>query len=113
MYGRIGDHAESVVVPCSRRIRPVVTWWPGAPDEIASAEPLGALADRRITDAAASGSPLAALLPRTTDYGPGDTDLGWPRSTWWRALLAAILDQPYGESTGGAGDRRAGIRAPT
>ena len=30
-------------------------------------------------------------------YRPGDTDLSWTRSTSWRSLLAATLDQPYPE----------------
>jgi glucose-6-phosphate dehydrogenase assembly protein OpcA len=35
------------------------------------------------------------LLALAKDYKPGDTDLSWTRSTPWRTLLAATLDQPY------------------
>jgi glucose-6-phosphate dehydrogenase assembly protein OpcA len=101
MYGPISDHADSVVSPLLVADTPVVTWWPGVPPAIPSAEPLGALALRRITDAAASDSPEEALLRLAAGYRPGDTDLSWARSTPWRSLLAAILDQPYGEITGG------------
>jgi glucose-6-phosphate dehydrogenase assembly protein OpcA len=35
------------------------------------------------------------LLSLARHYQPGDTDLSWTRSTSWRSLLAATLDQPY------------------
>ncbi len=37
------------------------------------------------------------LLGLAKSYKPGDTDLSWTRSTSWRTLLAATLDQPYPE----------------
>jgi len=37
------------------------------------------------------------LLTLAKAYQPGDTDLSWTRSTPWRSLLAATLDQPYPE----------------
>ena len=67
---------------------------PTPPDDPA-ADPLGALAQRRITDAAAVDARQAAG-DRTTQcaaYAPGNTDLAWTRLTPWRALLAAALDQ--------------------
>jgi glucose-6-phosphate dehydrogenase assembly protein OpcA len=33
------------------------------------------------------------LLTLAKAYKPGDTDLSWTRSTGWRTLLAAIMDQ--------------------
>jgi glucose-6-phosphate dehydrogenase assembly protein OpcA len=69
---------------------PVVTWWPGEGPKAPSQYPLGALAQRRVTDAAAGSGRLAA---RSDTYAPGDTDLAWTRLTPWRSLLAAALDQ--------------------
>lgn len=101
MYGRLGLHAESVVLPLLAPDAPVVTWWHGeAPDKIAY-DPLGVLADRRITDSAAAENPLEALRTRAKDYAPGDTDLAWPRITWWRGLLAAAFDTVEETPTGG------------
>ncbi len=57
-------------------------------------DPIGALAQRRITDAASARRPGAELLKRPAAYRPGDTDLSWTRLTLWRGLLAAALDQP-------------------
>lgn len=92
MYGRLTRHAESVVIPLLAPDVPVVTWWhDSTPDRIAT-DPLGVLAERRITDAAQSADPLAALRQRADDYAPGDTDLTWTRSTQWRSLLAGALD---------------------
>ena len=54
-----------------------------------------------MTDAAASDTPLEMLLGLAKAYRPGDTDLSWTRSTAWRSLLAATLDQPYPQLHGG------------
>jgi len=102
MYGPIGEHADSVVSPLLVADTPVVTWWPGAAPAIPAADPLGVLAVRRITDAAASDSPEEVLAMLAAGYQPGDTDLSWTRSTPWRSLLAATLDQPHGEISGGS-----------
>ena len=64
---------------------PVVTWWHGAPPERIAHDPLGVVADRRITDIAQAADPVAALRQRAEDYAPGDTDLAWTRTTPWRA----------------------------
>ncbi len=73
-------------------------WWPtNAPDDPA-ADRLGALAKRRITDAAAAPHNKArAMLTQCEAYSPGNTDLSWTRITGWRALLAAALDQNPGK----------------
>ena len=73
---------------------PVVAWWPGAAPDVVSQSPIGRIAQRRITDAAASGNPLDALARLADGYAPGDTDFAWTRLTLWRAQLAAVLDQP-------------------
>ena len=92
--GEVVKHPESVVLPLLLPDSPVAVWWPSnAPDDPA-ADPLGALAQRRITDASsATRSRTKALLRQCTAYAPGNTDLAWTRITPWRALLAAALDQ--------------------
>ena len=91
IYGPLVDHGESVVVPLLLPDCPVVSWWPGAAPAVPVEDPLGALAGRRITDAAAARQPIKALDARRVSYADGDTDLAWTRLTPWRALLAAAL----------------------
>jgi glucose-6-phosphate dehydrogenase assembly protein OpcA len=95
MHGPLGEHADSVVTPLVLPDTPVVTWWPGLAPAVPSADPLGALAQRRVTDAAASDQPRLMLAALAAGYRPGDTDLSWTRATSWRSVLAATLDQPY------------------
>jgi glucose-6-phosphate dehydrogenase assembly protein OpcA len=101
MYGPLGEHADSVVAPLLAPDVPVVTWWPDEAPISPRADSLGAVAQRRVTDAAASEAPKEMLLGLATSYRPGDTDLSWTRSTPWRTLLAATLDQPYPELLSG------------
>jgi glucose-6-phosphate dehydrogenase assembly protein OpcA len=101
MYGPLGQHADSVVAPLLVPDVPVVTWWPDEAPPAPRADPLGAVAQRRVTDAAASEAPHDMLLTLAKAYRPGDTDLSWARATSWRSLLAATLDQPYPELISG------------
>lgn len=95
LHGELSQHAESVVLPLLLPDAPVVVWWPeDAPDDPAG-HPLGRLGQRRITDAAATADPIAALRLRAEAYAPGDTDLAWTRTTPWRSMLAAALDQKH------------------
>jgi glucose-6-phosphate dehydrogenase assembly protein OpcA len=96
MQGRLALHAESVVIPLLAPDVPVVTWWHMDPPEHIAYDPLGVLADRRITDAAQAPDPVQALRVRAEDYAPGDTDLAWTRVTPWRTLLAAAFDAYQG-----------------
>ncbi|MFD1660566.1 glucose-6-phosphate dehydrogenase assembly protein OpcA [Streptomyces caeni] len=97
LYGEVSDHADSVVLPLLLPDAPVVVWWPvDAPDNPAR-DPLGALAQRRITDLYAVEAPLTTLETRVASYAPGDTDLAWTRLTPWRSMLAAALDQARAE----------------
>jgi glucose-6-phosphate dehydrogenase assembly protein OpcA len=57
MYGPLGQHADSVVAPLLAPDVPVVTWWPDVAPSAPGADPLGAVAQRRVTDAAASETP--------------------------------------------------------
>jgi glucose-6-phosphate dehydrogenase assembly protein OpcA len=101
MYGPLGQHADSVTAPLLVPDVPVVTWWPDEAPEIPAKHPLGALAQRRVTDAAAAESPRAAIAALAAAYQPGDTDFGWTRATPWRSLIAATLDQPHPPVTAG------------
>ena len=94
LYGPLADHGAAVVIPLLLADAPVVVWWPGESPDSPADDPIGALAQRRITDSAASRRPIAALTTRRANYRPGDTDLAWTRLTNWRGLLAAALDQP-------------------
>jgi len=96
MYGRLGLHAESVVLPLLAADAPVVTWWHAPPPERVSTDALGVIADRRISDSSMSDDPVRSLTLRARDYAPGDTDLTWTRSTPWRATLASTLDSVAG-----------------
>ncbi len=102
LYGGLRDHADSVVLPLLLPDAPVVVWWPGGAPDVPVESPLGALAQRRVTDAAAATKPVAALAARLTCHAPGDTDLAWTRLTPWRTLLAAALDEPFDPITGGS-----------
>jgi glucose-6-phosphate dehydrogenase assembly protein OpcA len=92
MHGRLGLHAESVVLPLLAPDAPVVTWWHGAPPEEIATDALGVLANRRVTDCAQGTDPTSALRQRANDFVIGDTDLAWTRCTPWRSLLASALD---------------------
>jgi glucose-6-phosphate dehydrogenase assembly protein OpcA len=94
LYGPLAGHGDSVVVPLLLPDCPVVAWWPGAAPAIPAQDPIGRLAQRRITDAAAADRPIKALESRRISCCEGDTDLAWSRLTPWRALLAAALDLP-------------------
>jgi glucose-6-phosphate dehydrogenase assembly protein OpcA len=100
MYGQLAEHADSVVLPLLVPDTPVVTWWPGVAPAKPGDEPLGALAQRRVTDAAGGADPLGTLKQLARGYRPGDTDFAWARITPWRSLLAAALDQPHDDITG-------------
>ncbi|WP_406064589.1 glucose-6-phosphate dehydrogenase assembly protein OpcA [Streptomyces sp. NBC_01077] len=93
LHGELGARADSVVLPLLLPDAPVVVWWPVDAPEVPSRDPLGSLAQRRITDMYAVEDPLAALEARAASYAPGDTDLAWTRLTPWRSMLAAALDQ--------------------
>ncbi|WP_055566786.1 glucose-6-phosphate dehydrogenase assembly protein OpcA [Streptomyces atriruber] len=93
LYGEGINHAQSVVLPLLLPDAPVVAWWPvNAPLDPAK-DPLGALAQRRVTDTYAAEQPIHELTARAEAYHPGDTDLSWTRITPWRSMLAAALDQ--------------------
>ncbi|MFJ5546970.1 glucose-6-phosphate dehydrogenase assembly protein OpcA [Streptomyces sp. NPDC093225] len=102
LHGELTRHTGSVVLPLLLPDAPVVAWWPADAPADVGRDPLGVLAQRRITDAYANPDQLGALEDRATSYAPGDTDLAWTRLTLWRSLLAAALDQQRQPVTGAA-----------
>ncbi|MCM6776709.1 glucose-6-phosphate dehydrogenase assembly protein OpcA [Nocardia sp. CDC159] len=94
LQGELINHESSVVIPFLLPDTPVVAWWPRGAPEYPSKDSVGRLAIRRITDATFAADPQAAIKKRLASYAPGNTDLAWSRITYWRALLAAALDEP-------------------
>ncbi|MFF9071414.1 glucose-6-phosphate dehydrogenase assembly protein OpcA [Streptomyces sp. NPDC014872] len=97
LHGELANHAQSVVLPLLLPDAPVVVWWPQDAPAEPSKDPLGALAQRRITDAYSAEHPCDEITLRARSYAPGDTDLAWTRVTPWRSMLAAALDQQHAE----------------
>lgn len=93
-YGELTRHPAALVMPLLLPDTPVVTWWPGDPPADLIAEPLGRLAQRRVSDCSRARRPRHALARLAGNHVAGDTDLAWSRISRWRSLLAAALDQP-------------------
>jgi glucose-6-phosphate dehydrogenase assembly protein OpcA len=102
LYGPLATEGASCVVPLLLPDAPIVAWWPFEAPPSPAKDPIGRLATRRITDAAAERAPTKSLEGRAKSYAPGDTDLAWTRLTLWRALLSAALDLPPYEKVTGA-----------
>ena len=88
-----GLASEQRDVPFLLPDTPVVAWWPGVAPAVPAQDPVGQLANRRLTDATDTEDPLTSIKSRLQGYSPGDTDLSWSRVTHWRALLTSALDQ--------------------
>ena len=87
LSGEVTKHPESVVLPLLLPDFVGVVAEQGFDNP--ADDPLGRLARRRITDAAAVPCNKArAMLTQCRAYAPGNTDLAWTRITTWRALLA-------------------------
>ncbi|GAA4526296.1 glucose-6-phosphate dehydrogenase assembly protein OpcA [Amycolatopsis samaneae] len=102
LYGPLAAQGQSAVVPLLLPDAPIVTWWPGVGPKSPAKDPLGELAQRRITDSAAEKNPVRSLTTRAKSYVDGDTDLAWTRLTRWRAQLVSALDLPPYEKVTGA-----------
>ncbi|HIW96158.1 MAG TPA: glucose-6-phosphate dehydrogenase assembly protein OpcA [Candidatus Corynebacterium gallistercoris] len=92
LHGELSAHRASVVTPLLLPDTPIVAWWPTNGPRNPSADPIGALATRRITDSLYDAD-TDALFRRRMTYTQGDSDLAWARITLWRGLLASALDQ--------------------
>jgi glucose-6-phosphate dehydrogenase assembly protein OpcA len=88
------EQPDTLVMPLLLPDAPIVVWWPTGGPERPSAHPVGAMAQRRITDTTKAGDPTGMLRRLATSYRPGDTDLAWARVTLWRGLIAAAIEQP-------------------
>ena len=97
LHGELSKHAGSVAIPLLLPDTPVVAWWPDKGPGEPGKDPIGRHAQRRITDTSQTAKYLAELEIRLANYQPGDTDLAWTRTTPWRSILAAALDQPVGD----------------
>ncbi|CCH68607.1 glucose-6-phosphate dehydrogenase assembly protein OpcA [Phycicoccus elongatus] len=97
LVGRVVAHADSIVTPLLLADSPIVVWWPRHAPKAPAKDPIGSMAQRRITDSVyLAKNPRTALRRLADAYAAGDTDLAWGRITRWRGLLAAALDQaPY------------------
>ncbi len=94
LFGPLASHGRAVVTPLLLADAPIVAWWPTEAPKSPALDPIGEMAQRRITDVSRSaGSSRAPLTRLAASYAPGDTDLAWSRITLWRALLTAALDQ--------------------
>lgn len=94
LQGELVSHESSVVIPFLLPDTPVVAWWPRGAPAFPSKDSVGRLATRRITDATYAPDPQATIKSRHDSYAVGDSDLAWSRITYWRALLAAAMDEP-------------------
>ena len=82
-----------VVIPLLLPDTPIVVWWPYTAPVNPAEDPLGSIAQQRITDS--QKDPLVdALYNRRNSYTDGDSDLAWARITPWRGVVASALDQP-------------------
>ncbi|AHI22863.1 glucose-6-phosphate dehydrogenase assembly protein OpcA [Corynebacterium vitaeruminis] len=91
--GEVANNLVHVVTPLLLPDTPIVTWWAYAAPVDPSSDPMGIIAQRRITDSLFD-PPQDALYNRRNHYVPGDSDIAWARLTPWRGVLASTLDQP-------------------
>lgn len=92
--GPARDVVDTLVTPLLLPDAPIVVWWPADPPSSMSADLLGQMAQRRISDVGTCSDPVGALANLAETYAPGDTDLSWARTTLWRGVVAAALDEP-------------------
>lgn len=92
-FGGARAEVDTLVMPLLLPDAPIVVWWPSRPPAVLGAEPLGAMAHRRISDVGECEGAIELLADLGTGYTAGDTDLSWARTTLWRGITAAALDQ--------------------
>jgi glucose-6-phosphate dehydrogenase assembly protein OpcA len=92
------EDVSSLVTPLLLPDAPIVAWWAGQSVPVPAETSIGAMAQRRITDAARCSDPLSAIRDRAETYRPGDADLTWARVTLWRATLAGAMDVVVGRT---------------
>ncbi|XBH22744.1 glucose-6-phosphate dehydrogenase assembly protein OpcA [Jonesiaceae bacterium BS-20] len=87
-------HTDTLITPLLLPDAPIVAWWPSIVPASPATEPIGAMAQIRLTDSVMSDAPEHNLQVLQQNHAPGDVDLAWTRTTIWRGLLASVLDQP-------------------
>ncbi|AZA11482.1 glucose-6-phosphate dehydrogenase assembly protein OpcA [Corynebacterium gerontici] len=93
LQGEVAKHLVHVVTPLLLPDTPIVAWWPSSAPVNPSEDPIGKIAQRRITDTY-NDPPADALYNRRNNYASGDSDLSWARITPWRGVVASSLDLP-------------------
>lgn len=94
LHGALADQAEAVVTPLLLPDTPIVAWWPTACPQSPASVPIGALAQRRITNVAhGDGVDQYDLHLLSSGYKPGDSDMSWGAITLWRGIVASALDR--------------------
>ena len=93
-HGPAASNEETLITGLLLPDAPVVVWWPKEPPSRPGKDPLGRIAQRRITDTSTAPYAPDRFTQLGLVYTPGDTDLAWTRLTRWREQLAAVLDQP-------------------
>ena len=91
-HGPAAGAMDTLINPLLLPDAPVVTWWPHQPPAQMSTDPVGQMAQRRISDVGETADPIVELRRLRQTYAPGDTDLSWARTTLWRGLSAGVLE---------------------
>ncbi|GGG68444.1 glucose-6-phosphate dehydrogenase assembly protein OpcA [Corynebacterium pelargi] len=91
LAGEVSKHLVHVVTPLLLPDTPIVAWWPSSAPVDPAEDPIGKIAQRRITDTY-NDPPADALYNRRNNYTSGDSDLCWARLTPWRGVVASSLD---------------------
>ncbi|HLS24817.1 MAG TPA: glucose-6-phosphate dehydrogenase assembly protein OpcA [Beutenbergiaceae bacterium] len=90
--GATRESMDTLITPLLLPDTPLVAWWPkDSPTDLAG-DPLGRLAQRRISDVGEVSDPIGRLQALREHYAPGDTDLSWARTTLWRGLSAGVVE---------------------
>lgn len=92
IQGELAEHLDSVVTPLLLPDTPIVACWPADAPRHPADDPLGRIAQRRITNTrlGVEGPGTDGMAER---YVPGDSDLMWSRITPWRGVVASALDR--------------------
>lgn len=98
-YDDASDAIDTLVMPLLLPDAPIVAWWPSTPPAVLGSDPLGAMAQRRISDVGECPEAIELLRSLADSYTAGDTDLSWARTTLWRGITAAALDEEKGPVT--------------
>lgn len=90
--GELRGSVDTLVTPLLLPDTPIATWWPRDSPSVLATDPLGQIAQRRITDVGEMPDAVRRLEDLRAGYTPGDTDLSWARTTLWRGLSAGVME---------------------